>query len=183
VVITRAVDPGQAVAAALQAPELFVLAEDLDSMRVIAAIDEADVGRVAPGQPAHFTVDAYPDEQFAADVFELHSAPIITQDVVTYEAVLTVANPGRRLRPGMTASVKVVTARAVGAVVVPNAALRFTPPGAPRPAHRGVWTTEAAAGLRFVPVELVVDDGTRSAVRGALHPGDTVVVGTREDAS
>lgn len=177
VVITRAVDPGQAVAAMLAAPELFVIAEDLARMRVIAAIDEADVGQVAVGQAARFTVDAFPDESFAAAVSELHSQPKITQDVVTYEAVLVVDNPGHRLRPGMTASVKVVTAHATDAIVVPNVALRFTPPGNTRSAAHGVWVEDTASIARFVPVTVDVTDGTRSAVRGALRSDEAVLVG------
>lgn len=177
VVITRAVDPGQAVAAMLAAPELFVIAEDLARMRVIAAIDEADVGQVAVGQAARFTVDAFPDESFAAAVSELHSQPKITQDVVTYEAVLVVDNPGHRLRPGMTASVKVVTAHATDAIVVPNVALRFTPPGNTRSAAHGVWVEDTASVARFVPVTVDVTDGTRCAVRGALRSDEAVLVG------
>lgn len=178
VVITRAVDPGQAVAAALQSPELFVIAEDLGKMRVTADIDEADVGQVAVGQAAHFTVDAFPDQTFVAALTELHSAPKVTQDVVTYEAALAVENPEHHLLPGMTASVKVVTGTAHQAMVVPNAALRFTPTGHSRPAAHGVWV--AGESPRFVAVEAMVTDGTRTAVRGELQVGDKVLVGEGE---
>jgi len=176
VVVTRAVDPGQAVAAALQSPELFVIAEDLGKMRVVADIDEADVGQVAVGQSARFTVDAFAGETFAASVTELHTAPRITQDVVTYEAILSVDNPGHRLLPGMTASVKITTSEVHGALVVPNAALRWNPPGPP-PAHRGVWIVDDAGQPRPVEVEVDVTDGSVSAVRGALQAGDQVIVG------
>lgn len=176
VVVTRAVDPGQAVAAALQSPELFVIAEDLGKMRVVADIDEADVGQVAVGQPARFTVDAFAGETFTATVTELHAAPRITQDVVTYEAILSVDNPGRRLLPGMTASVKIVTSEVRDALVVPNAALRWNPPGPPSP-HRGVWIVDDAGQPRPVEVEVDVTDGSVSAVRGALQAGDPVIVG------
>lgn len=176
VVVTRAVDPGQAVAAALQSPELFVIAEDLDRMRVVADIDEADVGQVTVGQPARFTVDAFAGETFAATITELHTAPRITQDVVTYEAILTVDNPGRRLLPGMTASVKIVTGEAHDALVVPNAALRWSPPGAP-PAARGVWLIGDDGEPRQVAVAVDVTDGSVSAVRGALQASDLVIVG------
>lgn len=180
VVITRAVDPGQAVAAMLQAPELFVIAQDLARMRVIAAIDEADVGQVAVGQAGHFTVDAFPEQTFTAALRELHSAPKVVQDVVTYEAVLVVDNPERRLRPGMTASVKIVTGHVSDALVVPNAALRFTPPGHTRTASHGVWLADDEELVRFVPVHVEVSDGIRSAVLGALHPGDQVLDGVRK---
>lgn len=178
VVITRAVDPGQAVAATLQSPELFVIAEDLGRMRVIADIDEADVGQVSVGQPAYFTVDAFADQTFTAVLDELRAAPTITQDVVTYQAVLTVDNPEHRLLPGMTASVKVITGEARQALVVPNAALRFTPPGQTRTTH-GVWVM-GDPEPRFVALATLVTDGTRSAVQGELDAGDAVVVGGKE---
>lgn len=182
VVITRAVDPGQAVAAMLQAPDLFVIAQDLARMRVIAAIDEADVGQITVGQTGRFTVDAFPEQAFAAVLSELHSAAKVIQDVVTYEAVLVVDNPEHRLRPGMTASVKIVTGHASDALVVPNAALRFTPPGRTRSASHGVWLADEEELTRFVPVRVTVSDGLRSAVLGALHPGDEVLVGVGKAA-
>ncbi len=182
VVITRAVDPGQVVAATLAAPELFVIAEDLAKMRVIAAIDEADVGQIRVGQAAHFTVDAFPEQRFAATLRELHSAPKMTQDVVTYEAILLVENPEHHLRPGMTASVKIVSGHASDAIVVPNAALRFTPPGRSRGAAHGVFLADPEELTRFVPVHVEVSDGLRSAIRGAVHVGDTVLLGVDKAA-
>lgn len=182
VVITRAVDPGQAVAAMLQAPDLFVIAEDLARMRVIAAIDEADIGQIRVGQSAHFTVDAFPEQTFVAALSELHSAPKITQDVVTYEAVLVLDNPDHRLRPGMTASVKIVAGHASAALLVPNAALRFTPPGRTRGREHGVWLADPGALPRFVPVHVAVSDGLRSAVQGDLHVGDPVLIGVGKAA-
>lgn len=180
VVITRAVDPGQTVAVALQSPELFVIAEDLGKMQVVADIDEADVGQVAVGQAARFTVDAFPEETFTAVVRALHSDPKLTHDVVTYEAILDVDNPEHRLRPGMTASVKVVTGEARDATVIPNAALRYTPAGHTRPAGRGVWVVGADGQPAFVAVAATVSDGARSAVRGELHAGDEVMIGDGE---
>jgi len=179
VVITRSIDPGQAVAAALQSPELFVIAEDLAKMRVIADIDEADVGHIAVGQTARFTVDAFSGQSFAASLTELHTAPKVVQDVVTYEAVLTVENPEHHLLPGMTASVKIVTGEVHDALVVPNAALRFTPPGQAQAGH-GVWVAVDGGPPRFVAVDAQVTDGTRSAVRGELQAGDRVIVGAEE---
>lgn len=127
VVLSRLVDPGQTVAASLQAPELFVLAEDLKEMELHVEIDEADVGQVGDGQKATFTVDAYPDEEFLAEITQLRYAPIASEGVVTYEALLSVDNSDLRLRPGMTATAVITVQEIKDAVLVPNEALRFTP--------------------------------------------------------
>lgn len=130
VVLTRSVEPGNAIAASLAAPELFVLAEDLAHMELHLGIDEADVGQVREGQEASFTVDAFPGRTFAARVETVRLAPAATDTnstVVTYTAVLTVDNAEGLLRPGMTASASIVTAHHEDVVRVPNAALRFSP--------------------------------------------------------
>lgn len=178
IVISRAVEPGQTVAASFQSPELFVLAEDLRKMQVLAAIDEADIGQVRVGQAARFTVDAFPDKTFGAAVSEVRNAPVLTQNVVTYEAVLTVENPDLELRPGMTASLRIVTAEEKDALLVPNAALRFTPPGqeASRGTSRGVFVLAPGGEPEFVAVEPGLTDGVRTAVRGELAPGAQVLV-------
>lgn len=178
VVISRAVEPGQTVAAALQAPELFVLAEDLRKMQVLAPIDEADIGQVRVGQSGRFTVDAFPGKTFAVAVTEVRNAPVITQNVVTYEVVLAVENPELELRPGMTASLRIVTAEEKEALRVPNAALRFTPPGleAGRGEARGVFVLGAGGEPEFVAVEPGVSDGVNTTVRGALAEGAPVLV-------
>lgn len=178
VVIRRAVEPGQTVAASLQAPELFLLAEDLQHMEVLAPIDEADIGQVRTGQQARFTVDAFPSETFSARVIEVRNAPVITQNVVTYEAVLTVDNPDLKLRPGMTASLRIISAEESGALLVPNAALRFTPPDlqASRTAEHGVFVLGEGGSPHFVALEIGVTDGARTAVRGELREGAAVLV-------
>ena len=127
IVISRAVDVGQTVAASMTAPELFVLAADLTKMRVIANIDEADVGRVRPGQPATFTVDAYAADEFQGTVSQIRLAPVVIQNVVTYAAVIDVPNPDLRLKPGMTATVTLEIARRDDTIRIPNSALRFRP--------------------------------------------------------
>ena len=130
IVISRAVDVGQTVAASMSAPELFVLAADLTKMRVIANIDEADVGRIRPGQTAIFTVDAYPADEFEGTVSQIRLNPVVLQNVVTYATVIDVPNPDLRLKPGMTATVTLETARRDDALRIPNTALRFrTTPG------------------------------------------------------
>lgn len=127
IVLQRAVDVGQTVAASLQAPVLFTIAQDLARMEVRAAIDEADVGKLKEGQDATFTVDAYPGQTFKGKIFQLRSQPTVVQNVVTYDAILRVDNAEGKLRPGMTASVRAVCQRRENALRVPNAALRFKP--------------------------------------------------------
>ncbi len=128
VVISRNVDVGQTVAASLQAPTLYTIAEDLGKMQVHAAVSEADVGRLAPQMPASFVVDAYPDERFKGVIRQIRDAPQTLQNVVTYDAVIDVDNPDHRLKPGMTANVTFVYAEHKGVLRVPSAALRFLPP-------------------------------------------------------
>ena len=128
VVIARAVDLGQTVAASLQAPRLFVIANDLSQMQVETRIDEADIGSIHPGLPARFTVDAFPDFTFRGRVAQVRLEPIVEQGVVTYTTIIRTDNPDLKLRPGMTANVSVLVAKSDDALKVPNAALRFRPP-------------------------------------------------------
>ena len=128
IVLVRAVEPGQTVAASLQTPVLFVLAEDLTKMELHVSVDEADVGRVRAGQRATFTVDAYPDRTFSAEITDVHYGAQEIEGVITYEAVLDVDNGDLSLRPGMTATANIVVERVKDALLIPNAALRFSPP-------------------------------------------------------
>jgi HlyD family secretion protein len=128
VVVSRTVDSGQTVAASLQAPTLFTIAQDLTRMQVEAAVDEADVGRLREGMTATFTVDAFPGRTFRGEIAQIRKAAQVVQNVVTYTTVITVPNPDRSLLPGMTANVRVQVDRREDALRVPNAALRFRPP-------------------------------------------------------
>jgi HlyD family secretion protein len=128
VVISRNVDVGQTVAASLQAPTLFVIAEDLKKMQVDTSVAEADVGRLGDGMPTSFTVDAYPSEVFRGQVRQIRNSPQTVQNVVTYDAVIDVENADLKLKPGMTANVTFVYAEKADVLRVPNAALRFKPP-------------------------------------------------------
>ena len=128
IVLQRAVDVGQTVAASLSAPTLFTIAQDLSKMEVRAAVDEADVGKLREGLEARFTVDAHPGREFVATIFQIRSNPNVVQNVVTYDAILRVDNPDGRLRPGMTASVRIVTEKRENVLRIPNVALRFKPP-------------------------------------------------------
>jgi HlyD family secretion protein len=127
IVTQRSVDVGQTVAASMQAPTLFVIAADLTKMQVNANIDEADVGRIRPGQHVTFHVDAYPTETFEGTVSQVRLQPVVVQNVTTYGTVIDVPNPELKLKPGMTANVKVEIAKRTGVLRVPNAALRFRP--------------------------------------------------------
>lgn len=124
IVIKRAIEKGQTVAASLQSPELFIIAQNLREMQVEASIDEADVGRIRTGQKASFTVDAFPGRTFEGQISQVRKAALNVSNVVTYVAVVTFANPDGRLLPGMTANVRVVTDVRESALKVPNSALR-----------------------------------------------------------
>jgi len=131
VVIARAVDIGQTVAASLSAPKLFQIAGDLTRMQVETKIDEADIGRVVPGLSATFTVDAFPDDTFEGTVRQVRLEPLTEQNVVTYTTVIDVSNPDLKLKPGMTANVTIRIQKKDDVLRVPNAALRFRPPETP----------------------------------------------------
>jgi multidrug efflux pump subunit AcrA (membrane-fusion protein) len=126
-VISRNVDVGQTVAASMSAPTLFVLAADLTKMQVLASLDESDVGRIRPGQAVRFRVDAFPTDEFTGNVTQVRLQPTTVQNVVTYQTVIDVPNPGLKLKPGMTANVNIEIARRTDVIRVPNTALRFRP--------------------------------------------------------
>ncbi len=138
VVVSRQVDVGQTVAASLQAPVLFTIAQDLTKMQVETSVDEADIGRARLDGPVTFTVDAFAGETFRGRVTQIRKAAQVVQNVVTYTVVVAVDNPDQRLLPGMTANVKLIVAEKSAALKIPNAALRFRPPGeAPAPGGAG----------------------------------------------
>jgi HlyD family secretion protein len=128
IVLARDMEPGQTVAASMSAPVLFTIARDLTQLRLYVDIDEADVGKVKEGQTASFLVDAWSEHGFASKVLSVHNLPTAGQTVVTYQAVLSVDNSERLLRPGMTATATITTDERKGVLLVPNAALRFSPP-------------------------------------------------------
>jgi HlyD family secretion protein len=152
IVVSRSVDVGQTVAASLQAPVLFLIAQDLTQMQVDTNVSEADIGRISVGQTATFTVDAYPNSPFTGKVSQVRNAPITIQNVVTYDAVVQVANPEMRLKPGMTANVTFLIAERRDTLKVPNAALRFQPDGAGQDAGgqdgRGGGSGERSQAMR-----------------------------------
>ncbi|MER8380674.1 efflux RND transporter periplasmic adaptor subunit [Mesorhizobium sp. M0220] len=143
IILTRSVDPGQTVASSLQAPVLFVIAADLKNMELKAAVDEADIGAVKPGQHARFTVDAFPERPFDAEIRDISYASVTTDGVVTYDARLDVDNSELLLRPGMTATVSVVTKQAKNVLTVPSIAFRYRPA---QTAERGWSLTDLFTG-------------------------------------
>ncbi|MBI2354328.1 MAG: efflux RND transporter periplasmic adaptor subunit [Deltaproteobacteria bacterium] len=197
VVISRNIDVGQTVAASFQTPTLFTIAQDLTKMQIEVSVDEADISRIKLGQQANFTVDAYPEHPFRGKVVQIRSAPIITQNVVTYIVVVNVDNSDMKLKPGMTANVSVETARRDDSLKLPLATLRFKPKtngeeagekragrpeGTGKPGGRKVSKGQQVYVLREgkpVPVAIktgIADNSGIELVEGALKEGDEVIV-------
>jgi HlyD family secretion protein len=132
VVISRSVDVGQTLAASLQSPTVFTIANDLTRMQVNANIDEADIGNISDQADVRFTVDAYPNETFRGRISEIRLNPQTVQNVVTYSVILSIQNPEMKLKPGMTANIVITVDQRNDVLKIPNAALRYTPPGVPR---------------------------------------------------
>ncbi len=195
-VISRAVDRGQTVAASMSAPTLFTIGEDLTKMQIVTNIDEADVAKVKTGMPVEFTVDAYPEEVFSGDISQVRLAASTVNNVVTYSAIVNVENPQQRLKPGMTASVKILIRKVIDVLKLPNSALRFKPaggsesrqplPGSAAGAMKGqnpgrqvpVWVLAGDKSLQQVQVQLGLSDGVSTEiVSGPFKEGDRVVTG------
>jgi len=191
-VVSRNVTQGQTVAASFQTPTLFLIATDLTKMQVDTNVSESDIGRVAEGNTAMFSVESFPERQFAGSVVQVRQAPQTVQNVITYDVVVGVDNTHLLLKPGMTASVRIVTQRHDKVLRVPEAALRFAPTGivgeaakpasgAARAAVRGthpaqVWVLRDGHPAR-VPVTVgLVDDAYAEVLEGALQAGDPVIV-------
>lgn len=197
VVLTRSIDEGSTVAASFQAPVLFSIAGDLREMEVRVDVDEADIGNVAVGQAATFTVDAYRNRSFAAEIKSIRFVSETVNNVVTYKALLSVDNNDLSLRPGMTATADITVKEVDGALLVPNAALRYTPPTTSEgggflffraPDMSTVTTAERPGGSRTVwvmrdkaptAVEVVVgesDGQSTQVLSGELSEGDEVII-------
>ncbi len=186
VVIARNVDAGQTVAASLQAPTLFLIAQDLTKMQVDTSVAEADVGKLRPGMTGTFTVDAYPGEPFRGVVRQIRNAPETKLNVVTYDAVLDVANKDLRLRPGMTANVTFAVEEHQAVLRVPNAALRFSLPGkardsaAPRRDRRPVWVMRDGEPVRVEIFTGITDGSFTEVLDGDLRSGEKVITDSNE---
>ena len=206
VVISRSVDVGQTVAASLQAPVIFAIAQDLSKMQIDSNVAEADVGVVAVDQDVDFTVDAFPTRTFHGKVVQVRNAPITVQNVVTYDTVIGVSNAELKLKPGMTANVSVVVAHRENALQIKNAALRYRPPEATPAESRAPGGAQAGAGRPGGPrgsggrerrperivyvlrsgsnkpqaaqIKTGISDGIMTEVLEGLKEGDSVVIGT-----
>jgi HlyD family secretion protein len=206
VIVERNVDVGQTVAASLSAPQLFLIANDLDRMQILASVDESDIGQIKDGQPVQFTVQSYPSEKFQGEVQQVRLQSTTTDNVVNYTAVVSVKNVGGKLLPGMTATVEFLTASASNVLTVPNAALRIRPTPemlakagiqtpakrdsmasgrAPRNANGGMrsnrallWTLGADNTLHAIRVQTGLNDGQRTEVSGeGITDGMSVITG------
>jgi HlyD family secretion protein len=169
VVLTRSVEPGQTVAASLQAPVLFKIAEDLSRMEIVLAVDESDIGQVKQGQPVTFTVDAYPDRRFRGEVSQVRLSATNTNNVITYPVVVAVDNADQALLPGLTANAEIEVSRRDNVMKVPNAAMRFKPPAdpaaTPEPQQRGGGMSEE---LPKIAATLKLDAAQQAAFDEAL---------------
>ncbi len=178
VVLSRAVDEGQTVASGFSTPTLFTIANDLTQMRVIANVDEADIGAVKEGQRVEFEVDAYPEDTFHGTVTQVRLQATTTSNVVTYQVVIDAPNPDQKLMPGLTANITIFTLDKSGVLAVPVRALRFTPEGE-KYQENTVWKQLPDGKLESANVKTGVSDGVQTEILEGLVVGDRVVTGTK----
>ena len=185
VVLSKSVEEGQTVAASFSTPELFTIAQDLTNMQVVADVDEADIGDVMEGERVTFTVDAYPDDTFEGEVKQVRQEATTTNNVVTYEVVISAPNADLKLKPGLTANVTIYTAERKGVLSVPSKALRFTPQKETvgkmkivdvANAKNKVWTIEGNSIVAH-KVNIGMTDGTNTQIVGGIAEGTKVVTG------
>ena len=182
VVLSRAVDEGQTVASGFSTPTLFTIANDLTQMRVIANVDEADIGQVKEGQRVEFEVDAFPEDTFTGSVTQVRLQATTTSNVVTYQVVIDAPNPEQKLMPGLTANITIYTLDKHGVIAVPVRALRFTPEGE-KYRENTVWKQQEDGKLEPATVKTGVNDGVQVEILEGLQFGDKVVTGTRLSGS
>lgn len=185
VVLSKSVEEGQTVAASFSTPELFTIAQDLTNMQVVADVDEADIGDVKEGERVTFTVDAYPDDTFEGEVKQVRQEATTTNNVVTYEVVISAPNADLKLKPGLTANVTIYTAERKGALSVPSKALRFTPQRETvgkmkivdvANAKNKVWTIEGNSIVAH-KVNIGMTDGTNTQIVSGIAEGTKIVTG------
>ncbi|WP_302951129.1 efflux RND transporter periplasmic adaptor subunit [Leyella stercorea] len=185
VVLSKSVEEGQTVAASFSTPELFTIAQDLTNMQVVADVDEADIGDVKEGERVTFTVDAYPDDTFEGEVKQVRQEATTTNNVVTYEVVISAPNADLKLKPGLTANVTIYTAERNGVLSVPSKALRFTPQKETvgkmkivdvANAKNKVWTIEGNSIVAH-KVNIGMTDGTNTQIVGGIAEGTKVITG------
>lgn len=189
VILSKDVEEGQTVAASYSTPTLFTIAQDLTDMRVVADVDEADIGEVREGQRVSFTVDAYPDETFEGRVTQVRQEATTESNVVTYEVVISAPNKDLKLKPGLTANVTIFTLERNGVVSVPTKALRFTPTRETTPkgskivdcqgSHK-VWIKEGNT-FKAYAVKTGITNGTRTEILSGIAEGKEVVTGIKSE--
>ena len=188
VVISKSVEEGQTVASGFSTPTLFTIAKDLTDMRVIANVDEADIGEVSEGQRVTYTVDAYPDETFEGTVTQVRNEATTDNNVVTYEVVISAPNPDMKLKPGLTANVTIYTLERTGVVSVPTKALRFTPTAETVGAKDKIvdcngthklWVRDGRT-FKAYSVETGITNGTRTEILSGVKEGTLVIVDMKE---
>jgi len=176
VVIAKNVEVGQTVAASFQTPTLFTIAPDLTKMQVDTNVDEADISKIKKGMEVNFTVDAYPDKKFKGIVSQIRLSPTVTQNVVTYNVVISVDNSHLLLKPGMTANVTFVVNSKENVIKIPNSALRFKMPDTPPSKQQGVWVIRGGKSVR-VNVKTGISDGEwTELIEGDLKEGEEVII-------
>ncbi len=192
IILERKVEPGQTVVASMQTPVLFKMAKSLDTMKVLVSVDEADIGEVKENQKVGFNVDAYPNEQFKGIITQLRLNSQMVNGVVTYDAVVEVPNSDLKLRPGMTATAQIITGVLANTLVVPNAALRFTPPKSKEEKadasqetsqtnEKSVWILKDKKPSP-ISVKAGKSDGISTAITSpSLKAGDRVIIGVKEN--
>jgi len=180
IVLSRVVEEGQTVAAAMSTPTLFTITNNLTHMQVIANVDEADIGQVKEKQAVMFTVDAFPNDSFNGTVTQVRLNATTTSNVVTYQVVIQAPNPDTKLKPGLTANVNIVTMQKTNVIVIPNKALNFNPNGKKvnkaTNAQKEVWV-KRPTGLVAVNITTGDTDGIKTEVKQGLTLGDEVVIG------
>lgn len=185
VVLSKSVEEGQTVAASFSTPELFTIAQDLTNMQVVADVDEADIGDVKEGERVSFTVDAYPDDTFEGEVKQVRQEATTTNNVVTYEVVISAPNADLKLKPGLTANVTIYTAERKGVLSVPSKALRFIPQKETvgkmkivdvANAKNKVWTIDGNSIVAH-KVNIGMTDGTNTQIVGGIAEGTKVITG------
>lgn len=184
IVLSRAVEVGQTVAASFSTPTLFIIAKDLTDMQVVANVDEADIGNVVDGQRVSFTVDAYPDDTFEGTVKQVRQNATTTNNVVTYEVVISAPNPALKLKPGLTANITIYTQEKKNVMSVPSKALRFTPDqqlvgkdakiNDCNAAHK-LWTRDGNTFTAHA-VQIGITNGIRTEILSGIKEGETVVL-------
>lgn len=193
IVISKDVEEGQTVASSFETPTLFTIAKDLTDMRVIADVDEADIGSVREGQRVTFTVDAYPNETFSGTVTQVRQNATTTDNVVTYEVAISAPNPDLKLKPGLTANVTIYTLERTNVLSVPSKALRFTPTKetiGPKDkivdcqGNQKLWIRDGRT-FKAIAVQTGITDGVRTEIKSGIAAGQKVIVNmtTAEEAT